>query len=82
MQFTNGKFRVKVNTIRDQYNDYSVAYDVHVTINNTLTGESWDMRFTANGEDQTSIMRSFDRVIQSQTAAPKVKSACGCGNRH
>lgn len=56
--FTMGHFEITVHTVRDQYNDYSVVYDVHATAVR-IDGSRYAFDWTTSTDVEADVISQF-----------------------
>jgi hypothetical protein len=68
MNFNMDEYEVKVIRTFDQYNDYSVAFDVTLQIKDL--DKIWTQVITASGDDLPSIKRAFKNALEQGWIRP------------
>ena len=62
-KFKFDEYEVTVLESRDQYNDYSVAYDIFIQVKDL--DKTWTQTIVAAGEDMTSIKNAFRKYVEN-----------------
>jgi hypothetical protein len=81
IKFNSDEYTVNVLSAQDQYNDYSVAYDVLIKVTDVVKGVAWTQWIVAGGDNQESIVKAFRTYNNNGWINPKGSRSSICCKR-